>query len=315
MSSCAVSIIIVNYNAGNLLSRCMQSIEAQTFRDYEVIIVDNASTDGSLDYAEAFPGIRIVKNERNVGFAVAQNQGMRLAQGQYIMPLNFDIHLEPDFLENMVTALRGSDKIGWVCGKLMQMAPDGTHTNRIYSTGHLLPPNRFPLHRGAGEEDTGQYDHPSEVFGSPGAAPLYKREMLSDIAFRGQYFDESFFMWYEDVDLDWRARWRGWKCIYTPYAVVHHRGHPEGLGRNQKRVAVSILNRWLMVAANECPHCLRRNWTDLGRSEVSLLRYVTLSGLLPAYLSAIRKFAALRPVVIEKRKYILARAGVPCPFQ
>jgi GT2 family glycosyltransferase len=293
----------------------MQSIGAQTFRDYAVIIVDNASTDGSLDYAEAFSGIRVAKNERNVGFAVAQNQGMRLAHGKYIMPLNFDIHLDPDFLENMVDAIEGADNIGWVCCKLMQMAADGTHSNRFYSTGHLLPPNRFPLHRGAGEEDTGQYDQPGEVFGSPGAAPLYKREMLEDIAFRGQYFDESFFLWYEDVDLDWRARWRGWKCVYTPSAVAHHLGHSGGFEGNQKLAATSILNRWLMVAANECPHCLRRNWAALTAYELSLIRYVVLAGLLPAYLNAVRKFAALRPLVRAKRKHILDQARVSCPFQ
>jgi len=309
-----LSIIIVNYNSGSFLNGCLSSIKDQTMRDYEVIIVDNASVDGSLAYTDALRGIRIVRNRRNVGFAVAQNQGMRLARGKHLMPLNFDLCLTPTFLEQMVNALERDDSVGWVCGKLMQMAQDGTTTNRFYSTGHLLPPNRFPLHRGAGEEDRGQYDQHTSVFGSPGAAPLYKRAMLNDTAFRGQFFDESFHLWYEDVDLDWRARWRGWSCVFAPQAVAHHLGHPEGPSKDRRLVANSILNRWRMIAANECPHCLQRNWPAMSRYELSLLRYVATTGLLPAYFRAMRRFSELWPLTMDKRKEILNRAQVACPF-
>ena len=107
-----------------------------------------------------------------------------------------------------------------------------------------MPPNRFVLHRGANERDVGQYDYICDVFGAPGAAPLYRREMLNDIEFQGQYFDESLFTWYEDVDLDWRAKNFGWRCVYTPKAVAYHIGHPEGHGGDLWKISLQIRNRW-----------------------------------------------------------------------
>lgn len=311
-----LSIVIVNYNAGTYMEPCLRSIEAQTLTDYEVIIVDNASHDDSLQCLRQFPWVKLIKNEKNLGFAAAQNLGLRLATGRYLMPLNFDIQLTPTFFQEMVTAIESSRHLGSVTGKLMQMSPAGQLSNQFYSTGHLLPPNRFPVHRGAGEEDRGQFDQmDGNIFGCPGAAPLYRREMLDDIVFRGQYFDESLFTWYEDVDLDWRARWRGWKCAYTPRAVAFHVGHPHGLGHAPKQIAFSIRNRWLMVMADECAHCARNNKSALVKYELGLVRHVVRSGLLSSYVSAVRQFTTLRPVALEKRKHIMARAQVGCPLE
>ncbi len=310
-----VSMVIVNYNSGELLRRCLESVRIQTYPKWEVIIVDNASHDASLRTVEGLDRITIVRNNRNVGFAAGQNQGMRQALGRYLMPLNFDIEMTPQFLDHMVAAIESSPSIGTVTGKLMQMGEEAKRLDLFYSTGHLMPPNRFPLHRGAGERDCGQYDQIEEVFGAPGAAPLYRREMLEDVAFQGQYFDESFFTWYEDVDLDWRAQWRGWKCLYTPWAVAYHRGHPEGLGRNLKHIAISIRNRWLMIAADECMVCASRNAFALIGYELGLLRYVVRANLPSAYAKALWSFVHLLPLAQKKRQHIRKRAVVNCPFR
>lgn len=306
MEPCLLSMIIVNYNAGHLLARCLRSVEAQTFGDYELLIVDNASADDSLKTAQEFPWVQTLQNERNVGFAAAQNQGMRLARGRYLMPLNFDIEMTPHFLEEMVAAIQQASTIGIVTGKLLQMSQDGERLDTIYSTGHVMPPDGYVLHRGADERDNGQYDTMCEVFGAPGAAPLYRRKMLEDIAFRGQFFDENLFTWYEDVDLDWRAKRLGWRCVYTPQAVAYHVGHPEGHGGNRWQIAISIRNRWLVVLANADfgPGDLRA----IFRYELMLIRYVLRNGYWPAYVDAWKQFFTLMSTARAKRRWTMQRA-------
>lgn len=303
-----VSIVIVNYNAGSLLRHCLESIAQQTYTNWEVIVVDNASHDDSLTSIEGFERVTIIRNGENRGFAAAQNQGLRLARGAYLMPLNFDIEMTESFLEEMVKGMALSESIGSATGKLLQMLPGFERTERIYSTGHVLPDNRFPVHRGSGEIDSGQYQRIELVFGAPGAAPLYRREMLEDVAFRGQYFDEFLFTWYEDIDLDWRAYHLGWGCVYLPKAVAYHIGHPEGHAGNSFQIATTIRNRWLVILANERFERLgRRIWAMLGY-ELSLIRYVVLRGYGRAYVSALCQSLRLASRALEKRRWTLGRA-------
>lgn len=310
-----VSIIIVNFNSGDYLPKCLSSIEAQTlYPEIEVILVDNASSDQSMAHLAAFPRVRVVRNPVNRGFAGGQNDGLSIARGRFLMPLNFDIELEPHFVERMVAALEQNRAAGSVCGKLMQISPDGHRSDRFYSTGHLLPPDRFPLHRGAGETDCGQYDKPSQIFGAPGAAPLYRRAMMEDIAYIDRFYDETFFTWYEDVDVDWRARWRGWQCLYEPGAVAHHVGGVSTNARSEFYITTTIRNRWMMIAADECPHCRRDNRRALFAYELGLLRYVTRAGRLAAYGSAVSQYRAQLPHIRRKRTHIRSRAQVECPL-
>lgn len=308
----SVSIIIVNYNAGVYLKQCLETVWAQTFDNYEVIIVDNASTDDSLATIAHHERLTIVRNEKNLGFAAAQNQGMRLARGHYLMPLNFDIVLAPTFLEEMVAAMKQSEQVGAISGKLLRMQSDGQQTDQIDNVGLLLPRNRFPLHRGAGEIDQGQYDQPVFVFGAMGAAVFYRREMLDDVAYQGQYFDESYFMWYEEIDLDWRARLRGWDCLYTPRAVAYHVGDAHGHGRSSFGAEISMRNRWCMILSNECTRCLLTHWPWLIAEEISLLVYVLRRGWLGVYLRALRSFITYLPITLKKRNWVRRQARRAC---
>ena len=307
-----VSIVIVNYNAGPYLRRCLDSLEKQSLRDFELIVVDNASKDQSLADAECRPWIKVVKNEVNLGFAPAQNQGMRLARGSYLMPLNFDIHLMPEFLSSAVSAFEQYPQVGTVSGKMLQMRPDGEWTDIVDNAGLLLPKRRFPIHRGNGEPDQGQYQQPALVFGAMGAAAVYRREMLEDIAYRDQYFDESFFTWYEDIDLDWRGRLRGWDCLYLPQAVAYHVGDPQMNLRTPFAARHGIRNRWQMILANECPHCMLHNFHWFCVEEISLLRHVVTHGQLQAYMKGSFEFISRLPSVIKKRRWVRRRATRSC---
>ncbi|HEX7976350.1 MAG TPA: glycosyltransferase family 2 protein [Anaerolineales bacterium] len=307
-----VSIIIVNYNAGPLLAQCIRSVLAQTFQQFEIIVIDNASWDGSSDSLPEDGRIRLERNRKNLGFARAQNQGMLLAWGRYLMPLNFDILLAPDFLQEMVAAMELSERIGTVSPKLLRMADKGQKDGRIDNAGLLLPSDRLPRHRGLDEQDAGQFDRRVRVFGAMGAAALYRREMLEDIAYKGQFFDESFFMWYEDIDLDWRARLRGWDCLYTPQAVAYHIGDPHGHGKSAFGAQTSMRNRWMMILANECPSCFVHHFGEMVRVELGLFNHVVKHNLIGAYLRAVVSLLRQSPGVWRKRRWVRGRAQQPC---
>jgi GT2 family glycosyltransferase len=316
-----LSIIIVNYNAGLHLEKCLESIKSQTYKRYEVIIIDNSSVDDSLKYVTPTDNIKVICNSTNYGFAKAQNQGMGIARGKYILPLNYDILLEPDFLGEMVKAIELSDQIGTVAPKMMRMTKGLEKSNQFDNAGLLLPPNRLPHHRGRGELDEGQHDEPMKIFGAIGAAALYRREMLEDIAFQGQYFDETYFMWYEDIDLDWRARTRGWHCIYAPHAVAYHVGDVHGHGKSKFGARISMRNRWITVLSNESLSTLLYNAPCLFIEEFKLLRHVIKFGLMKEYIWAILSLLSSLQYVVKKRRFVQHNArhhclpDFPLPFE
>jgi GT2 family glycosyltransferase len=316
-----VSIVIVNYNAGAYLAACLDSLAVQTLADFEVIVVDNASRDDSLSAVQGRARVRVMRNSSNLGFAAAQNQGMRASQGRYLMALNFDIQLAPDYLAQAVAAMESYPMIGSLSGKMLKMKPDGERTTQFDNAGLLFTRRRMPQHRGVGEQDRGQYQQPDLVFGVMGAAALYRRAMLDDVAWRGQYFDESYFMWYEDIDLDWRARLRGWDCLYLPQAVAYHVGDPHGHGRSRFGAEMTIRNRWMMILANENMLWAVRNSPWLVYEEFNLLSHVLRSGLAGAYLRALGGFIQRIPPVLKKRRWSRSRVvraylpEYPCPLR
>lgn len=301
-------MVIVNYNAGDFLHRCLDYVMTQTYPAWEAIIVDNDSRDNSLAQVESLERVTIIRNQQNQGFAAAQNQGLCMAHGAYLMPLNFDIRMTPTFLVKLVAALDADPSAGLACGKLLRMTPEWEPTEVIDTTGLLMRRSLVPASRGHGELDRSQFDRSLQVFGAQGAAPLYRREMLDDIAFNGQYFDERFFMWYEDVDLDWRAYLRGWECRFVPEAIAYHLGHPDAKRRTAFHVQTTLRNRWLMLLTNLALPELRQCWPAWVKYEISQCLYVTRSGFLVAYLAALRELFTSRDYIAHKRRWVRSRA-------
>ncbi len=302
-----VSIVIVNYNAGKQLARCLDCIAQQTYTNWELLVVDNASQDESVAALQNVERVRLIRNAKNLGFAVAQNQGLHSASGEFLMPLNFDVRLEPGYIAALVDALRADNRLGSVCGKLLCMDHGWEPSEVIDTTGLLMAHDCAPRSRGHGERDTGQYDDSPAVFGAQGAAPMYRRAMLEDVAWNGQYFDERYFMWYEDTDLDWRAYLRGWECQYVPAALAFHAGH-SGAPRDRLYVTTSLRNRWWMVMTNLGWHDLARGWKGLVSQEWSQLCYVVGAGLLRHYVSAALQAGSRPAYVIGKRRAVRSRA-------
>jgi GT2 family glycosyltransferase len=212
-----VSVLIVNYNGQRYLDDCLTALQKQTYpRDrWEVVLVDNGSSDGSVEHLRAcYPWVRLVAAGQNLGFAAGNNEGYKHCRGELIALLNNDTVAEPGWLAALVEAIQADPKVGGVTSKILFKHEPGV----INSAGLNLYRDGRGGDRGFRQPDQGQYDEPAEVFGACGASVLLRREMLEDVGF----FDERFFMYCEDLDLAWRAHFRGWRFRYTPRSVVYH---------------------------------------------------------------------------------------------
>ena len=263
-----VSICIVNWNGGEFLPMCIPTVLDQTYSDIEFFIVDNASRDGSPDRLERdFPQIRLFRQKENLGFSGGHNVGIRTSGGEFYMALNFDLRLTPSYVEEMVKAIRTTPETGSVNGKLLRMDHEGNPTGMIDSVGHEFLKTRQGRNRGQGEVDKGQFDRVEEIFGVTGTAPLYRRAMLESICFETEYFDEDFFAYREDVDLDWRARRAGWRAIYTPKAVAYH--YRKGHHRPPRHIReLSYRNRYFLMIKNDTLRELGRDFKYISVQEL-----------------------------------------------
>ena len=268
-----ISAAVINYNGAADLSGCLDSVLAQT-HPVDLAVYDNASTDGSAELVGSrYPTVSLVRSPRNDGYAGAGNRAIGDAKGEYVLLLNPDVVLTPTFVERLIEAARADPRIGSLTGKLLRF-PEGPDDRRIDSTGHVLYRNRWVTNRGTGEPDRGQYEPPGEVFGVSGAAAFYRRAMLEDIRVGDEYLAESFFVYLEDVDLDWRARLRGWKAWYVPGAVAYHaRGHKgRATFRDPRVLRHSLKNHFLMLLRNDAPG-------DLARALPSVLLFELIRAL------------------------------------
>ena len=213
----AVSVIIPNFNGADLLGDCLGSLERQTFKDFETIIVDNGSSDRSVEFVNtSFPWVRaIVENPANLGFAKACNQGIDVSRGSLIALLNNDTEADPSWLERLVRAAEENPKAGMFASKTLFF----DRRNVIDTAGHLIYPDGLNRGRGRLEVDRGQYDCATDVFFPSGAAALYRRTMIEEIGL----FDECHFAYGDDTEIGIRARLAGWTCVFVPGAVVYHK--------------------------------------------------------------------------------------------
>ena len=252
-----ISVVIVNYNRKDLLKKCLDSVYRQSIKDIEVIVVDNASDDGSVQMIQSFyPDVRSIQNPKNLLFCKAQNQGIEAAKGDFILSLNSDCFLDRDYLKEALPASSLDGRIGMVSGKLLR-----SDKNTIDSTGLFLGRNRKAVERGYGLKDKGQYNNPGYVFGVSGACAFFRKKMLEDIRDGNGYFDERFGMYYEDLDLCWRAHKRAWKAYYNPKALAYHvRGATAIKGDGKRGSSFPRLSRELKKRyINNRYMCMRKN--------------------------------------------------------
>jgi GT2 family glycosyltransferase len=306
-----IAIAIVTYNSAAFIRRCLEYVFEQDYTPFEVIVVDNASSDGTPAILREFEArIRVAYNHRNLGFAGGQNQAISLSKAAWILTLNPDTRLTRDFLSKLVEAGEADPTVGSVCGKLLAMSPDFEPFAQpvLDSTGIYFTPNQRHFDRGSQQLDHGQYERPEYVFGATGAACLYRHAMIEDISIDGEFFDSDFFAYREDADVAWRAQLLGWKCLYTPLARAYHVRSVLPANRRSLPAAVnmhSVKNRWLLRIKNMTGPLYRRYWLAITWRDA-----VVIAGCLLREFSSLRAFVLLTrawPRAWKKRRIIMQR--------
>ena len=242
-----ISVIVITCNSEKFIRLCLDSVLNQRRSGLEIILVDNGSQDRTIGIIkDSFPGLTLIENPVNLGAAEARNQGIKLAQGRWVLVLDCDTILEDSFLFNIIKIINGlPSKVGMLQPKILNL-----DKKTIYSCGiHLSWSRRF-YDIGSQKCDRGQFNRAKEISGSCSAAALYRRKMLEELKEDTGYFDRRFFFLVEDVDLAWRAQKRHWKCLLVPDAVCYHHGNSSRLDAKMRQF-LNFRNRYLMVRKNE----------------------------------------------------------------
>jgi GT2 family glycosyltransferase len=261
MKNPLVTVVIPNWNGAVHLPTCLESLRRQTFRDFEVIVVDNGSSDESLALlARDYPEVQVLALGENRGFAGACNAGIRAARGEFIVLLNNDTEADPHWLEEVVAAFGRHPEAGLVASKMRLF----DRRDVLHTAGDYYRVDGRPGNRGVWETDRGQYDREEYVFSACGGSAAYRRAMLDEIGL----LDEDFFYSCEDVDLAWRAQLAGWRCVYAPRAVVYHKLSATGGG-----VTASFYDgrNFIYLLVKDYPGDLwRRYWRAVLRAQFRL---------------------------------------------
>jgi GT2 family glycosyltransferase len=219
-----LSVIIPHWNAKEFLPDCLTALYKQTYPQLEIIIVDNGSSDGSQAYIKAeHPNVKLIEVGYNSGFTGACNRGLQTAQGEYLCLLNNDTEVDAHWAKAIVDAFQQHDTIGSIASKMLLFEK----RDHIHTAGDFFTTDGEAGNRGVWEKDNGQYDQEEDVFGACGGSSVYRRAMLDDIGL----LDDDFFFLLEDIDLAWRAQLAGWRCLYTPHAIVYHHLSATGGGK------------------------------------------------------------------------------------
>jgi len=315
-----VSINILTYNAQDLIEQCLKSVLEQTYENLEILVIDNASTDNTLEKIRnskfELRNIRIIKNKKNLGFSAGHNIGIREGRGEYVLCLNQDVVLDKDFIKYAVKIMEQDEKIGSVQGKLYKQ------DKILDATGLIIFKNRRVINRGQGEEDSSTaFGTSGKIFGVDGAAPLYRQKALEDIKINNEYFDEDFFMYKEDVDLAWRLRLYGWKAVYESRAIGYHlRGAGEKAVKNYLAIAsarrkisefakfYSFKNQRLTQIKNELLPLFFRDFHRIIIKEIVAWLYVLF---FERYTHrAIKELFKQAPIAWRKRRIIMKKKRV-----
>jgi len=285
-----VSIIVVAYNVAADLRLCLESALAQRGVETEVVVVDNASTDDSAAVCRAAGSrVRLLSLPENAGFAAAINAGIDATRGRYVLSLNPDCRLEPDFSAILARALDEQPRAGSASGRILRaVGPDLAPTGRLDSTGIVFTSTGRHFDRGSEEPAEGRYLERENVAGTTGAAGFYRRAALESARISTGYFDADFFLYREDADLAWRLSRLGWTCVYVPEAVAYHRRANLPQRRRSMSPLVnyhSVKNRFLLRINNQSAgELLRTLVPTLARDAVVLGACLTVERTsLPAF--------------------------------
>jgi GT2 family glycosyltransferase len=298
-----VTVVIPNWNGERFLRLCLDSLRRQTFPNFETVVVDNGSSDGSLSLVKRdFPEVRALALGRNRGFSAAVNAGIGVSGTELVALLNNDTEQDPGWLAALVRAADEHPEVGFFSSKLVDF-----HDRRLLDgAGDALRLSGLPYRLGHGEVDRGQFDHPGYVFSACAAAAMYRREMLDDVGL----FDEDFVSYCEDGDLSFRAQLAGYRCLYVPDALVYHMGSASTGKRSATATRLGTRNSLSLLVKNlplsAVPHILP--FFVLG--QLARLLTAAVTGALRAHLEGLAGAWQYLPLMLKKRRVIQGRKRV-----
>ena len=295
----SVTVVIPNWNGERFLFPCLNSLREQSFRDFETILVDNGSTDGSVAFVNrSFPEVRVLPLPENKGFSAAVNAGIQASEAEYVVLLNNDTETEPGWLEALVRAAESCPEAGLLASKLIDF-----HDRRILDgAGDALRRSGLPYRIGHQELDRGQFDEPAFVFSACAAAALYRRALFGEIGL----FDEDFFSNCEDGDISFRAQLAGHRCLYVPGSIVYHVGSASiGGKRSPTNIRLGTQNSVNLLVKNLPDAFVWRFLPSLVAGQLSRLVTTSFSsGGLRAYIGGLAGAWRLLPRMLKKREEI-----------
>lgn len=325
-----LSINLLGYNSRQTLEMVIDSVLLQTYKDFELIVTDNGSSDGSAEFVrDKYPNLRLIANQTNFGYAGGHNTFFRSAQTELVMVLNPDVVLDKFFLEEVLKVFE-DDRVAAVTGKMIKNK-NVEGKSILDGTGIVLSHMRRGRERGQWEEDLGQYDNKTDVFGVSGTAAIYRLAALQQVAVlkesgTSEYFDEDFFAYWEDLDLSWRLRLFGYKCKFVPRAIAnhtrrassspggymkffsfvsHHRNLPEKIKRwNWK-------NHLFCIVKNDFGMYFWRDAPLIFLREFAMLIFIFIFEI--RTLGVIPEFFSQLPKMLAKRKWIMQNKTVNSP--
>ena len=297
---------MLNFNGRKLLEVILPSLAAQEYRDFEMVVVDDCSSDDSLRYlSEHWRAVRVLPTGPvNVGVSAALNVAVRGCGAEFVALLNNDIELDPRWLSELVAALDAHPEAATAAGKMLSYH----QRERLDGAGDVFTRAATAWGRGAGEIDRGQYDQPQEIFAPTAGAGLYRASALADVG----GFDESFFAYFEDVDWGLRAQLAGYRSRYVPTAVGYHMGSVTTRGdRNPLYYELQRRNTLAVMVKDVPVRFLARNLHVVLREQLLSLAYSARAGMLGVHLRAIGAALRRAPRLLRERRRILAARRIP----
>jgi GT2 family glycosyltransferase len=300
-----VTIVVPNWNGERFLNLCLASLRNQSYKDFETLLVDNGSTDASVDLAARnFPEVRVLPLGNNRGFSAAVNAGIKASTAEYVALLNNDTETDPGWLESLVHAAEGHPEASLFASKLV----DFQDRRVLDGAGDALRLSGLPYRIGHRELDRGQFDGPAFVFGACAAAALYRRALFEEIGL----FDEDFFAYCEDGDVSFRAQLAGHRCLYVPDALIYHMGGASTGGkRSLTATRLGTQNGVNLLVKNLPTALFLRYLPSLLAGQLSRVAIASLSSAgLRAHLGGLAGAWRLLPQMLEKRGEIQKRRRV-----
>lgn len=305
-----ISVIVVGYKDKKYLNACFDSIKRQTIFDkhrVEVIFISNASFDGSINMIQRhFKWVKTIRNMKNVGYAAALNRGVKISTGDFLLLMNADVILEKNYLEKAVRRMMKDKHTGALMGKIYRYDFNRNIPTNVFDTVGIFAWVDREILSARGASDVGQFEDEREIFSIRNVCGFYRRTALEDSNVFGEYFDENFFLYLEDVDLCWRLHLLCWRVRFLPSLVSHHcmdlKKKSNIVAYKKRERREFIMNERLMVFKNEFfLTVLRDFWIILSK------RFVKKSFILDGWFSGFFKYLKLIPVTFKKRRYIMKR--------